>query len=347
MAGPATHLLLHGVRVEPEDGGRRLGIGHADHGRVGDQQHIRAVRHLDGDFGVHVGPQQAFVVVQQYQDGEHGHVLVHRGLRFDLLDAAHERPARVRLHRNLGGQARLHLADVRLVDQRPHAHRRQVGHLHERGAARHVLARGRDDLPRLDILRKDGPGDGGGDLHVAHAFLGELEIRLCLDQRGPCVRGLQHGLLVVRLGHHVGVTKLLRSLLLCRRHLHLRLRDLQVCLRLGKSVAHIARIDFGHQRALLDVIADVHVQGQDLARGLRLDLHDLERLQKTGRFHLDVQIAALNRRRLIRRVGLRRGALPAAGRHASHQDEYAQCQERSLHRVPPLVGHCSLPTSAS
>ena len=95
-------------------------------------------------------------------------------LRLDLEHRALERPVGVRIHRDRRELARLDLADVGLVHQRPDLHEVEVGHLEQRGAAAHVRRGRGDHLPALDVLLDDRAGDRRADVGV-------LELDLALS----------------------------------------------------------------------------------------------------------------------------------------------------------------------
>ena len=90
------------------------------------------------------GLSSAFLVLEVHEHREHRHVLLHDGLRLDLLDHAAEAAIRIRVDRDVRRLARMHVADVGLVEQRANADDAEVGHLHDRRAAAH-RAVGRSD----------------------------------------------------------------------------------------------------------------------------------------------------------------------------------------------------------
>ena len=67
--------------------------------------------------------------VEVHEHREHRDVLLHDGLRLDLLDDAAEAAVGIRVDRDVRRLARMHVADVGLVEQRANAHDAEVGHL--------------------------------------------------------------------------------------------------------------------------------------------------------------------------------------------------------------------------
>ena len=164
----------HGVRVEAEQAGGLTRFTHRADRVVWHRDDADALVRADLYFAVHAGPQQALAVIERDQHRKHRDVLLHGGLRFNLLDSAAERAIRIRVDRDRRLLAGLHGADIRFVHERARAHFREIGHRRDDGAAVDGRAAGLNDLSERDGLRNDRAANGCIHRRVGEALAGEF-----------------------------------------------------------------------------------------------------------------------------------------------------------------------------
>ena len=144
---------------------------------VRNREHAVVLIDEHGDRAVHARLEQRFGVVEVHEHREHRHVLLHDGLRLDLLDDAGEAAIGIRVDRDVRRLARMDVADVALVEQRANAHDAEVGHLDDRRAAADRAVGRRDDGAFGHRLVDDVPSRRRLDRRVLERLLGEVEVR--------------------------------------------------------------------------------------------------------------------------------------------------------------------------
>ena len=314
-----SELLLHLLRVEPEHLRRRRDVALGPQCRVGNGQCVLPLPDVNLDLGVHSRLEEVIGVGNPHQHVEHRDVLLHGRLRLDFQNCSFERPVGIGIDRDAREQTRLHLADVRLVDQRADLHRIEVCHLEQDGPATHVRGRRGDHRAELDVLGNDRPSERRLELRVGHAVARILEIGLRANHRRVGIRIVEFGGVVLGLCDGLRLEQRVRSRELGLRVAELRLSDRQIRLGLREVVARDSRVDRSQQLAGLHVVTGLHVHPDDLARCLGLHVHGQHRLDRSGRRCRHDDVAALDRHRFVRRVGLRLVAGHGGGEQYHHR----------------------------
>ena len=290
-----THLALHRRAVlqhlQAEQRALRGALrAQPLHRRQRQHRHIAGLGVDEEHLGAHLGHQPAVRVVHvELRVVEHHVVDDFRG-RQDLAEGGLPAPLLAEggeVHRHAGREP----ADVRLGDLGLDGHARQVGDLHDH---RRALV-GVQGLALLGRLRHHGAAHRRIDLGVfqvgqvfleARLGLGDLRLQR-LDLRGGDLRLGLGALQRLLAGGLRGEQRLLPLVLqvgqAVLRLLLLELGALAGQLRAGGVDLGLEQrgVDLGQQLALLDRVAQLHVQLAQLAGNLGADIHVVARLQGT------------------------------------------------------------------
>ena len=243
-----------------------------------------------------------------------------------------KRSVRERVDRDLHVLTGLEPAHVGLVHQRARSHLREVGHLHQRRPAAHRIQRRGDDRSQRHVLGDDRPVDRGAHRGVLEALLGQVERRARAHHLRLRLRHLQLGRLVLGPRDHLARVQIVGALPLRLGHREACLGRPRVRRRLIEAVLHVARVDLHDQVADVHDGPDLDRHLDDLPRGARLDVHDVDRLHRAGGRRVHDDVTPLDR------LGGHRHRLrsrAAASRGERERDARARPPVRPVHRSRP------------
>src|SRR5512143_267003 len=177
-------LVAHAIGAQAEERAGRNGFTRVLDRVVRNGDHVVTLVDEHRHFAIHARLEQAFLVVEVHENRKHRDVLLHDRLRLDLLDDAAEAAIGICVDGDVGRLTRVHVADVRLVEQRANANGLQVGHLYDGRTAAHGAGRRGDDGSDGDGLVDDRADGGGANGRVLEALLRQVEAGLGADDAG-------------------------------------------------------------------------------------------------------------------------------------------------------------------